>query len=240
MPKPELTKEPQFGLSLNDIQIIDAFKDLSLETQKELLNICMLKTIAKDEVLFANHDVINGLYAIVSGKIQLLRYSANGQKRVFFILSEGALINEVVFDNLHVSIDCECFEDAKLLYIPKNELLSIMKKDFDLTLNILNSSGRKQRRLYRQLKNTVQTRMDRKLAAKLWKLAKDHGKKDESGVWTIISIDITVTYLSHLLGVPRETISRALKELIDNDLVCWFNKSLAVKEEEILEYYRTL
>lgn len=226
------------GVTIDDIKAIEVFQSLQSETLQALINICSIKHLKKDQVLFANNDIIDALYAVVDGKMQLLRYCSNGQKRVFFILSEGALINEVVFDNMHVSVDCECFEDAKLLFIPKQDLLKIMRQDFDLTLNILNSSGRKQRRLYRQLKNTVQTRMDRKLAAKLWKLAKDHGEKDPSGEWTLITIDISVTYLSHLLGVPRETISRALKELIDQGIVTWFNKQIAVKEEEILEYYR--
>lgn len=225
-------------ISLKDINSIDAFRDLSVSTKQRLLKIFRVKTLKKGEILFSNSDIIDSLYAITEGKVQLLRYCSNGQKRVFFILSEGSLINEVVFDDLPISIDCECFEESRLIYVPKYELREVMKDDFELTMNILNSSGRKQRRLYRQLKNTVQTKMDRKLAAKLWKLAKDHGIKSSDKKWTIIDIDINVTYLSHLLGVPRETISRALKELIDLSLVCWIEKSLAVKEQEILDYYR--
>lgn len=226
------------SVSLKDINSIDAFRELSDSTKEKLLKIFRVKTLKKGDILFSNSDVIDSLYAIAEGKVQLLRYCSNGQKRVFFILSEGSLINEVVFDDLPISIDCECFENSRLLYVPKFELREVMKDDFELTMNILNSSGRKQRRLYRQLKNTVQTKMDRKLAAKLWKLAKDHGLKSLDTNWTIIDLDINVTYLSHLLGVPRETISRALKELIDMELVCWREKSLAVKEKEILDYYR--
>lgn len=226
------------SVSLQDINRIDAFRDLSESTKQKLVKIFRVKTLKKGDILFSNSDVIDSLYAIADGKVQLLRYCSNGQKRVFFILSEGSLINEVVFDDLPISIDCECFEQSRLIYVPKYDLREVMKDDFELTMNILNSSGRKQRRLYRQLKNTVQTKMDRKLAAKLWKLAKDHGVKAFDKDWTLIDIDINVTYLSHLLGVPRETISRALKELIDLDLVCWIEKSLAVKEQEILDYYR--
>lgn len=226
------------NVSLQDINRIDAFRDLSESTKQKLVKIFRVKTLKKGDILFSNSDVIDSLYAIADGKVQLLRYCSNGQKRVFFILSEGSLINEVVFDDLPISIDCECFEQSRLIYVPKYDLREVMKDDFELTMNILNSSGRKQRRLYRQLKNTVQTKMDRKLAAKLWKLAKDHGVKAFDKDWTLIDIDINVTYLSHLLGVPRETISRALKELIDLDLVCWIEKSLAVKEQEILDYYR--
>ncbi len=54
----------------------------------------------------------------------MLRYSGSGQKRIFFILNEGgALINEVAFDNLPVSVVCEAFEKAHLVQLPKLSFL---------------------------------------------------------------------------------------------------------------------
>ena len=50
-----------------------------------------------------------------------------------------------------------------------------MKQDFKLTEVILYSMSKKIRRLYRQIKNTVPTKMDKRVAAKLWKLSKDYG-----------------------------------------------------------------
>ena len=51
-----------------------------------------------------------------------------------------------------------------------------MKKDFGLTEIVLNAANRKVRRLYRQLKNTTGVlKVERRVAAKLWKLANDYG-----------------------------------------------------------------
>lgn len=225
-------------VTLEHIKSIEAFTALNEVTLLELLKIANLKKLKKNEVLYRNKDQIGYVYAVIYGKMALLRYCANGQKRVFFILTEGSLINEVVFDDLPVSVDCECFEEALIIIFPKMEMLELMKKDFDLTLQILNSSARKQRRLFRQLKNTVQTKIDKKLAAKLWKLTKDHGRNTEEASWKEVDLNINITYLSYLLGVPRESISRAMSELIDKGYVKWREKTLLVNENEILEYYR--
>ena len=225
-------------VTIDHIKGIEAFKDLKETTLLALLKIANLKKLNKNEVLFRNKDQIGYVYAVIYGKMALLRYCANGQKRVFFILNEGSLINEVVFDNLPVSVDCECFEQALIITFPKLEMLALMKNDFDLTLQILNSSARKQRRLFRQLKNTVQTKIDKKLAAKLWKLTKDHGRNTTEDGWKEVDLNINITYLSYLLGVPRESISRAMSELIDKGYVKWREKALLVNENEILEYYR--
>lgn len=120
----------------------------------------------------------------------------------------------------------------------KNEFIKIMEDDFKLTLNILNSIGRKQRRLYRQLKNTLPIGMDKRLAAKLWKLGKDN-KGEVIDEWSKIELSISVTYLSYMLGTSRESISRSLKLLIDLKLVKWIERNIYIKEKELLQYYRS-
>lgn len=222
--------------SIETIKQIEAFATLSEDTISKLADIAMPMSVKKGETLFWEKDQVDAVYAVTSGKFAILRYSGTGQKRIFFILDSGALINEVVFDNLPVSVVAEAFEDSELLSFPKDAITTIMMADFQLTTNIMCSMGKKQRRLYRQLKNTVPIKIDKKLAAKLWKLSKDYGIVDEE--WIRIDLKITVTSLSHLMGSPRETISRALKTLIESGVVKWKGKQLMVKEKEILDYYR--
>ncbi len=218
------------------IRKIEAFEMLSEDTIERISKIADDVDLKKGETLFWEKDQIDAVYAIVEGKAAMLRYSGAGQKRIFFILNEGALINEVAFDNLPVSVVCEAFETAKLLRFPKIEFLEIMREDFDLTYNIMCSMGKKQRRLYRQLKNTVPIKVDKKLAAKLWKLSKDYGVVEDE--WIRIDLKMSVTNLSYLMGSSRETISRALKLLLDLCIVKWDKKQLLVKEQDILDYYR--
>jgi len=143
----------------------------------------------------------------------------------------------VVFDDLPVSVVCQAFEKTEIVAFHKDEFLSIMAQDFKLTMNILNSIGRKQRRLYRQLKNTLPIGMEKRLAAKLWKLSKDHGIEEEG--WQYIDMNISSTYLSYMLGTSRESVSRAMKVLIDMSAVKWVERKLYVKEDDLLSYYRS-
>lgn len=222
--------------SIEKINKIEAFMGLSEETIKQLSEIARPIILKKGETLFWEKEQVDAVYAVTSGKFAILRYSGNGQKRIFFILDSGALINEVVFDDLPVSVVAEAFEASEVIRFSKDEIRTIMRDDFQLTTNIMCSMGKKQRRLYRQLKNSVPIKIDKKLAAKLWKLSKDYGVKEDD--WLRIELKITVTSLSHLMGSPRETISRALKTLIEAGIVKWEGKRLLIKEVEILEYYR--
>lgn len=234
-------------LTMEDIEKIHAFEGISNSSKEDILKIGRIREFKKDSFIFHVKDKIEHFYAVLAGKVSLSRINIEGQKRVFFLLGQGDLVNEVVFDNLPVTADCQAFEYTLILEINKDEFLKIMEADFKLTMNILNSIGRKERRLYRQLKNTLAIGIDKKLAAKLWKLSRDSGEKAgqlennkiiDQEDWKYIDMDISVTYISYMLGTSRESISRAMKILIDRGICKWIDRKLYVKEKELLEYYR--
>lgn len=224
-------------LLCEEIRSFNAFKDLSEETIERICCIANRKKLQKGQILFLEKDMMDTFYAVLDGSLSMYRVSSNGQKRVFFLLDKGHLVNEVVFDDKPVSVICEAFEASEVAEFSKKDFLSIMEKDFRLTMNILSSIGHKQRRLYRQLKNTLPIGIEKRLAAKLWKLSKDHGVKVNE--WQLIDLGISVTYLSYMLGTSRETISRSMKVLTKMDAVKWDNRQLYVKEKLLLSYYRS-
>ena len=95
--------------------------------------------------------------------------------------------------------------------IPAPSFLKAMEKDFALTRRVISVQEKKIWRLGHQLKNTMGSiYLERKLAAKLWKLARDFGKAGNRGIE--IDIQMSVTFLADLLGAPRETTSPCVQE----------------------------
>ena len=176
---------------------------------------------------------------VISGTVSLYKLNENGQKKVIFILGEGKVVNEVIIKELPASINCRAFEDAELLKINKNKLLEIMKYDFELCKNIIISLSMKTRRMYRQLKNTPPSiKIEKKLAAKIYKLGRDYGVETEEGI--VIKMNLTVTYLADLLGSQRETVSRALKILQDKKLISYKDKIILIYDlNKISEFFKT-
>lgn len=225
-----------------NIEDIDIFKDLKNETLKLLKEKARYREYKKGEFLFFDKDKIDDIYFILRGKVTLYKYTQKSQKRIIYILGKGEFINEVIFDSLSSSINAEAFEDCIIIKYNVEDFKKIMATDFDLALKIINSIGRKVRRLYRQIKNTVPISLDKKVAAKLWKLARDYGissNEPTSGEpWTYINIKITITYISNMLGSSRETISREMKKLEGENLIKWQGRKLLVKKEELSDYFK--
>lgn len=222
-----------------DINTLKLFGGLSEKDIDFLSRSSIRKKIKKGELLFSEKSRLNNIYIVLMGKVSLFRISESGQKRVIFILDKGEIINEVVFDNLPSSICCEAFENSMVLGINKEALLYIMSRNFSLTQKIMNSMGKKVRRLYRQLKNTVAINMDKRLAAKLWKLSKDYGVEVDEG--TLIDLDLSVTYLSDMLGSTRETVSRCISDLQRQKLICYKGKQiLVIDKDKLASYFKGL
>ncbi|MFV0379730.1 MAG: Crp/Fnr family transcriptional regulator [Anaerorhabdus sp.] len=221
-------------MNLSDVRFFSDINTCSIEKIKQF---SIIKHYKKGEDIFMYKDKLDYLYVVLSGKVSMQRVNTEGQKRLFYILDEGNLINENVFDEYPSSVDCVAFENCEIILIDKVELLSVMENDFKLTMKILNSIGKKQRRLYRQLKNTLPIGIDKKLAAKLWKLSKDYGVIWNDGI-KLINLRVSCTNLAYMLGTTRESVSRAMRLLIEVGVCFWKEKELYVNEQECLKYYR--
>lgn len=218
----------------NDLKLrgLSLFSQVNKNTIFKLNEICLVKELEKGEHLFRDKEVINSIYIVRSGKVALYKQSESSQKKVIFILGKDTIVNEVIIDDLPASINCEAFEKAEVLCFDKMKFLDIMKDDFELSKIIINSLAMKVRRLYRQGKNSIPIKVEKRVAAKLWKLSRDYGIEIEEG--TLIDLNITITYLADMFGAPRETISRALKILNNEGLIINKNKKIIVPDRDKL------
>ena len=222
-------------ITQRDLDFFASIVKANDKTKEATKNKASKREISKGEILFNEKDAVKTVYFILKGKVTMFRLGEEGQKRVVYILNEGEFINEVIFDGLPASISCEAFEECELLYFYKEDLLKLMSEDFDLNKHIINSMGRKIRRLYRQVKNTVPIKIDKKLAAKLWKLSKDYGVETKDG--TLIELDISITYLASMLGSSRETISKCMTRFEKESLVKFVGRKILIPDRRALSIY---
>lgn len=219
----------------NFIKRINVFKELNSYTQKLLLSNATMKIYCKNEVLYQEFTKCNKIYFLLKGKVSIIKNSEMGERKVIFILKDGDMLNEIG-TNVEV-VRCEAFERCVVIEYEREEFLDIMEKDFELTQKILEATSIRCKRLYRQLKNTRSITLDKKICSKLYRIAREFGiKKDD---WTVININISITYLADMIGAKRESVSRHMSMLQDMNMIRYQNKKIYVKEEMLLNYYKT-
>ncbi len=226
-------------VKIEELKDLEMFNNISESTIGKILEESDVKEHRAGEILFEDKEDVFTVYFVLKGIVSLYKINECGQKKVIFMLGKGKIINEVIIKELPASINCEIFEDAVILGIKKEKLLNIMKEDFDLCKNIIISLSSKTRRLYRQLKNTPSSiKIEKRLAAKSYKLAKDYGVEHKDGI--VIDMEISITYMADLLGSQRETVSRAMKVLQKNNLINYKSKKIIISNfEKLALFFKT-
>ncbi len=212
------------------------FKDVAPNTLDKLIQVGRISSHARGDYIFLEKEHIHTFYIVLEGIVSLYKTNSNGHIKTIFMLGRDHLINESLFGHLPTAINCRVYHPCVLLTIQSKDLLPLMAQDFVLTQNLVMQLSRRIRRLYRQSKNATSIiKIEKKLAAKIWKLAQDYGIPDTQGVK--IDIPITITALSELLGSYRETTSRALKILVQAQLVRYDQKYLYIPDPDALSLF---
>jgi CRP-like cAMP-binding protein len=208
------------------------------ETIEELSKQGGIRRMEKGTVCFRAREATSHLYILIEGRAIIYNLTNQGQRKIIYILGSGQLLNESVVTPHPPGTFCEILETSQVFVIRQTRFLKLMKQDAQLAENLLLSYERKIWRLSHQLKNTTgSTNLERKLAAKLWKLARDFGKKTPKGI--TIEINMSITFLADLLGAPRETVSRLCKSLVNRGLIQIDRKKITVVDSKgLAEFYK--
>ena len=216
-------KNPLPGLAL--------FQGVKPDTLEWLFKEGRTEHFPRGSIMIRAKEPLKSVYIQVSGKSIVYNLTHLGKRKIIFIFGPGALLNEHVLNFHDSSLFCETIETSLVFILPAAKLLAAMERDFSLTKAILEAQERKLWRMGHQLKNTMGSiYMERKLAAKLWKLSRDFGKVTPEGIE--IDIRLTITFLADMLGAPRETTSRVCKKLVGQGLIVIEKKKILITDME--------
>ena len=218
---------------------LNFFERIDPGTVEALVKCGKIVDVPKGTLLIRARESVDYIYFQLNGKSTIYNLTHDGKRKILFIFGHGALLNEHLFNNHTSSTYCETMEKSKVLAFPVQEFAAIMAKDFQLTKKVLETQERKIWRLGHQLKNTTSSiYLERKLAAKLWKLSRDFGVETEEGIE--IDINLSITFLADMLGVPRETTSRVCSILTEAGLIAIKKKRIFISDPaKMAHFYKT-
>lgn len=200
------------------VEICPIFQQAGKSVQSQAISCGTLKRYRKNELIFREREEVNRLYFVVCGYVALFRTNCHCDRKIIFICGNGELLNEIVLEEPVASESALAFVDVAVLFFSRYQFLEMMKSSFALSKAVLDASAKKIRRLYHQIANTSNMfLLERQLASKLWKLARDFGVQTEQGTW--IAFDMPITFLADMLGSKRETVSRAVRALKDKEVL---------------------
>src|SRR5712692_6076216 len=104
------------------------FAVLPDEELKALASHCVVRRVAKDEMLVGEGDPCDGLFVIQEGAVKLFKMAENGREQILVIERAGSTVGDLpLFDGGNFPASAVAVEDSRLLFLPKREFLDVCR-----------------------------------------------------------------------------------------------------------------
>lgn len=220
----------------NRLYEIARFQSIPTPVLDEMWSLGKIVKCQKNTTIIRAKEPANSIYYVLSGKVIVYNLTRHGKRKIIFVLGKGNMVNDNVTNSSYSATFCDTIEESTLFAIGSKTFLKLLEQNFSLTKAILSEQEWKMWRLSHQLKNTMGSiYMERKLAAKLWKLARDFGSPSGEGIQ--IDLNMTITFLADLMGAPRETISRLCATLTDYGLMKMERRKITITDPDRMAHF---
>ncbi|MCI1578695.1 MAG: Crp/Fnr family transcriptional regulator [Clostridium beijerinckii] len=222
------------GLCASKVPI---FENLNRDELVEIVNRINHKEFSKGGVIFNEGNIANTLYFINEGKIKLYKYTKDGKEQILHILSEGDFFGELeLIKPSKYGFNSKAIEDAKICTLTKEEMKDIMMKNPEIGIKVLETVGERLSKVENLVQNLATNDVDSRMAYLIIELMEKYGKNVDGNI--SVKLPISREDMASFIGVTRETISRKLKKLEDENLIKIIGtKTIIIIDEEGLKNY---
>ncbi|CUU48666.1 Crp/Fnr family transcriptional regulator [Clostridium beijerinckii] len=222
------------GLCASKVPI---FENLNRDELVEIVNRINHKEFSKGGVIFNEGNIANTLYFINEGKIKLYKYTKDGKEQILHILSEGDFFGELeLIKPSKYGFNSKAIEDAKICTLTKEEMKDIMMKNPEIGIKVLETVGERLSKVENLVQNLATNDVDSRMAYLIIELMEKYGENVDGNI--SVKLPISREDMANYIGVTRETISRKLKKLEDENLIKIIGtKTIIIIDEEGLRNY---
>ncbi len=210
----------------NSLRGCQLFSGLPAADLAAIVNITLVKPLAKGEYLFREGVASQGFYVVQQGAINVHRVNATGKEQVIHVFRAGESLAEATLANLSgYPADARALEPSQVLLVQKSGFLALLQRQPELALRMLGSMSAHLRVLVAQLEDMTLKDVETRLAN--W-LVKRCPNPDSTRPVTI-ELKTTKRVLAAELGTVGETFSRTLAKFRQQALLSVRGKTVVVK-----------
>lgn len=175
---------------------------------EELLSKAVWRHYDRDETLFLQDEEATAIHIVLDGWVKLYRVTANGSEAVVSVFTRGDSFGEAVaLRNLHYPVSAQSVTASRVMHIPANVLVSLIKQDAEVGLSILASTFNHLHSLVAQLEQLKAQTAGQRVAEFLLNLC-----DCTSGPCTV-TMPYDKVLIAGRLGMKPESLSRAFSRL---------------------------
>jgi CRP/FNR family cyclic AMP-dependent transcriptional regulator len=177
------------------------------------------RVVERGERVFNAGDAADALFQVRSGLIKLTAITPAGDEMLLEVYYPEAIFGEMCFcDEAHTAT-ATAIEDSEVLTASLGQLRNVLRQQPDLALTLFGEFAARLSSAYSNLQTAVFDIVLTRIAVKLAELAA-HGQRADDGTSELL-YKVPHSDLAEMLGVRRETVTRAMVELRRLNLIAY-------------------
>lgn len=188
----------------------------------------------RGQLLFAEGDVGDALFACLTGKVKISRAAADGRENLLAVLGPGEVFGELsLFDPGERTATATALTDMTMLVFRHADLRPWLQERPDAAEQLLQVLARRLRRTNDAMADLVFTDVPGRVAKALLDLSQRFGVTDGGG--TRVRHDLTQEELAQLVGASRETVNKALADFAGRGWLRLESRAVTIVDRDRLE-----
>ncbi len=171
------------------------------------------KTLDTGEFLFDQGDTADRFYYVVSGQIKLFRATPTGSEKIIEVITPGSTFAEAMMflDRPLYPVGAQALTPAEVISVNSANFSAMLKESVDTCFLLLGDMSQRLRGLLREIDELSQYSAISRVAAYLLQSA----PKESNG----FDLPVPKQVLASRLSVKPETLSRIMKQLVQNEII---------------------
>ncbi len=214
-----------------NISEFSLFKSLNTEEMELLNSSIRCNKYKKNEIIYREGKRITGCYCLKKGILKIYKTGIDSKPQIVAFAIKGDITGyRSVLSNEVACTTAEVIEDAEVCFIPSEIIFSLIKKNSDFALSLIQLTCRELDQANIFIKDIAQKTVRQRLAEVLLMLENTF-KIDTEGY---ISVNLTREDISSIVGTATESVIRILGELKNENLIKIKGKKIGIIDKKKL------
>ncbi len=210
------------------------FSSLNEDTFQDVIKYASIKKVPKHSYIFEEGEEGSALYILMSGLVKVCHSTIEGKEIVLHLVREGGIFGETSAFQVSSNpspqpASAYTLKESVLLVFSKADLEQSVLAHSDWALQLLSHISLRLRMFTRKLESRGEKNTMQRLAAYLVHRSRLEGNN------TVLDLGVSQEILGGILGTSRESVSRALSKLSDDNYLEIKGKTIHILNMPALE-----
>lgn len=185
------------------------FCQLSYQELAELALHAQSRLVRAKQVVLAQGELSDEMYAVIHGRLKVMRSNAEGRELTLAILEAGEVFGELaMLDGGPRTATIEALEDCELLVLQRAMVDQYLNAHPLVMRSMIQTLCERLRSADELVQDTLFLPLPQRLAKVLRQLAQNHGDETAEGIR--IDLKLTQQELANFVGATRESVNKQL------------------------------